>query len=122
MKTARILALVLGAAFATGLAHAECYGTGTVQTCYDAQSGNSYTVTRIGQQTDVQGYNAQTGSNWSQTSTHIGNSTLTNGLDSQGRSWNETTTRVGSTIIQDGTNANGQPFSNTQYVGQSDDE
>jgi hypothetical protein len=106
----------------SGIAHATCYGTQAVQNCYDPNTGNSYSVQRYGSQTNVQGYNATTGSNWSQTSTTIGSTTYTNGSDSQGRPWTETQTRIGNTVNTYGTNAAGQPFSDSRYVPANDDE
>lgn len=103
------------------LTNAACVGTETSQTCTD-DSGNMYTVSRLGNQTIVQGSNAQTGNTWSQTSTHLGNSTYTSGFNADGDSWNSTSTRSGNTVIQSGTDSDGNPFTNTYYDSPSDDD
>ena len=72
LKHSRLLVACLTTAVA-GVTHAQCYGTGAYQNFYDSNTGNSYSVQRYGSQTNVQGYNAQTGSNWSQHSSTIGN-------------------------------------------------
>lgn len=65
--------LILGTA-----AQAACYGSGTSYTCNDA-SGNSYNVQKYGNTTNMQGYNAGTGSNWTQNSQTYGNTTQIQG-------------------------------------------
>lgn len=107
--------------FSAGAVHAECNGGANLQTCYDPNNGNSYSVQRIGSQTYVQGSSSTTGSNWSQTSTQLGNSTYTTGVDARGRSWNETTTRIGNTTMSSGMNANGEAFSSSRYDADADD-
>ena len=67
----------------TGAANAACVGTGTYKSCTDA-SGNHYTVNKFGNQTVVNGSNSNTGNTWSQTSTHLGNTTITNGRAADG--------------------------------------
>ena len=88
MKTA--IAAALAALFIYSPAHANCFGTSTMSTCYD-DSGNSYNVQRFGDQTFMHGSNARTGSSWSQNSLSIGDTTFHNGTDSDGNSWNSTT-------------------------------
>ena len=105
--------------FTPAIAGASCVGSGSLQTCFD-DSGNSYTVNRLGNQTIVSGYNSRTGNSWSQNSTHIGNSTYTNGIDADGNSWNSTSTRVGNTVIQSGTDSDGNSFSNSYYDSYDD--
>lgn len=61
------IALAVATVFATPSAQAVCYGSSNMYTCSDS-SGNSYNVNRFGTTTTVNGYNAQTGSSWSQTS------------------------------------------------------
>ena len=73
------------------IASAGCVGTYSFSSCYD-NSGNSYSVSRIGGSTFMTGYNYNTGSNWSQSSTSIGNTTFTRGLSSRGNSWSMTQT------------------------------
>ena len=73
---------------------AACFGSPNMYTCSD-NSGNSYNVNRFGNTTTVNGYNAQTGSNWNQTSQHYGNTTYTQGQAANGNSWNSTTQSYG---------------------------
>lgn len=40
--------------------------SGSMYSCYDYNTGNSYNVSKIGNQTHVNGYNSNTGSSWSQ--------------------------------------------------------
>lgn len=70
-------------------AFAMCVGSGNFQSCTD-NSGNSYSVTRMGNITTMQGHNSETGSNWDQTSTTFGNTTFHNGTDKNGDSWSST--------------------------------
>ena len=79
--------------FPVGHAHAACFGTPAFETCNDA-SGNQYTVNRFGNTTTMQGYNPNTGSQWSQQSNTLGNTTQTYG-QTNGRQWNETQTYYG---------------------------
>lgn len=109
MKTI-IAAAALLACFS---ASAACTGTGSYRFCTD-DSGNSYNVNRIGNNTYVQGNNAQTGSNWSQETHRSGNYSNTTGRDSDGNSWNSTTYRSPSgTSFTTGTDSNGNSFSRT---------
>lgn len=71
----------------SSLAHAECYGSDSYQTCYDYNTGNQYNVSRYGNTTQVSGYNMNTGSSWSQNSQTIGNNTTYSGTDSNGNSF-----------------------------------
>ncbi|MNF01934.1 hypothetical protein [Ensifer canadensis] len=83
MKTliaALALSLIAAPAFAL------CIGSDTLQSCTDT-SGNSYTINRMGNTTFMNGSNAETGSQWNQTSTTVGNSTFHNGTDKDGNSW-----------------------------------
>ena len=73
------------------IASAGCVGTYSFSSCYD-NSGNSYSVSRSGGSTFMTGYNYNTGSNWSQSSTSIGNTTFTRGISSRGNSWSMTQT------------------------------
>ena len=97
----------------SNFAHAQCYGTGTFKTCYD-DSGNTYSVNKIGNTTYLNGSNASTGSNWSQTSTTIGNTTYTNGQAANGNSWNSTQINSGFGTTTFGTDSNGRTFNNYQ--------
>lgn len=97
-------------------ASATCVGSGSFSSCYDAQSGNSYTINRMGNTTYMQGSNPN-GSNWSQNSTTMGNTTFHNGQAANGSSWNGTTTRIGSTTIHSGTDSRGNSYSRTCMGG-----
>ncbi|GAL60392.1 hypothetical protein EV102420_37_00310 [Pseudescherichia vulneris NBRC 102420] len=91
-------------------AAAQCIGSGALSTCYD-DNGNTYTVSRMGNTTVVNGSSAN-GSSWSQTSNTIGNSTYTNGTASNGRNWNETQTNMsGGNRMISGVNSQGQSYS-----------
>ena len=81
-------------AFSTA-ASATCFGTGSFQNCYDSNTGNSYNVQRYGNTTQMNGYNASTGSNWNQTSQTFGNTTYHRGTASNGNSWNSTQQQIG---------------------------
>ena len=83
---------------------------------YDYKSGNSYNVNKIGNSTYVQGNNLGTGSSWSQTSTKVGNSTITHGVDKDGNSWNSTSTKIGNTVHTSGFNSDGSSFSSIEPV------
>jgi hypothetical protein len=103
--------LVLLAGFMVSLssaANARCFGSSTFSNCYD-DSGNSYTVQRFGNQTMMNGYNAQTGSMWSQNSMTLGNTTYHTG-ETNGNSWNMTDTRYGSMRSIYGTDSRGRSF------------
>ncbi|NDD91380.1 hypothetical protein EBZ37_04775 [bacterium] len=99
--------LILCAALALSAfsANASCYGTAASRSCYDATSGNSYTVNRIGNSTYMMGSNATTGSTWTQSSSSFGGTTYINGT-TNGRIWNETITPYSIS----GTNSRGQIF------------
>ncbi len=105
-----ILALTLS--LVAGVASAGCVGSGSLQTCTD-NSGNSYTVNRIGNTTFTNGYNSNTGSTWDQTSTTIGNTTFHNGRAADGDSWSGTSTRIGGTTFNSGIDSDGNPYSST---------
>jgi hypothetical protein len=112
MKAA-IVASVLLAATA---ADAMCTGTPGFQTCTDS-SGNSYSVQRNGGSTHMNGYNANTGSTWSQNSQTLGNTTFHSG-HSNGNSWNGTTQNIGNMQIHNGMDSRGRPYSRTcQQIG-----
>lgn len=90
---------------------AGCIGTESFQTCTD-NSGNSYTVNRLGDSTYTDGYNAQTGSSWSQQSHTYGNTTQHTGV-TNGNSWNMTQTQNGYGQTFSGTDSQGQSFYKT---------
>ena len=102
-------------------ANAGCVGTEDFKSCTDA-SGNHYTVNKFGDQTIVNGSNYNTGNTWSQTSTHLGDMTITNGRAADGGSWNSTSQRVGDMVIQNGTDSDGNSFNNTYFDTDYDDD
>lgn len=98
-------------ALACGAASAQCIGSGSLYTCSDS-SGNSYTVNRLGSMTMMSGSNAATGSQWSQTSSQLGNTTYING-QTNGRAWNNTITTMPGMTMQSGTDSRGRSFTKT---------
>lgn len=72
------------------IAHASCVGTKTFSTCYDADTGNSYSIQRYGGSTHMNGTNSRTGSNWSQDTHTYGGTSFQTGRDSRGNSWQNT--------------------------------
>ena len=76
----------------TNQAFANCIGTDNFYTCYDAPSGNSYSVNKIGNSTYMDGSNIGTGSRWSQESHTYGSTTNIYGRSSDGSDWNSTIT------------------------------
>jgi hypothetical protein len=102
----------------SGIASATCYGTGSFQTCYDAQSGNNYQIQRYGNTTQMYGSNPSTGSNWSQTTNRIGNTTYQNGYDSNGNSWNTTRQDYGNgNYTINGTDSQGNSVNQSCFGG-----
>lgn len=97
---------------ATPVAFAACYGTGSFQTCND-MSGNTYNVQRFGNTTNMQGYNAGTGSSWSQTSQQIGNTTIHSGTSASGNAWHGTSQQIGNSTIYNGVDSNGNVYNKT---------
>lgn len=109
MRTLIIAAgTVLAAAFIHVGANAACFGRGTFATCND-NAGTSYTVNRFGNTTQMNGYNARTGSEWSETTRTMGNMTQYNGM-TNGQPWNMTRQNFGGMTTYNGMNASGQPF------------
>lgn len=90
-------------------AAAECFGSGNLKTCIDSNN-NTYQIQKFGNTTIVNGYNANTGSTWSQSSSKFGNSTYTNGTAANGNSWNSTTTTLGDSRYIHGIDSNGNSF------------
>lgn len=88
-----MLRLILAASAALILcapAWAECVGTSDFQSCWD-DSGNNYTVNRLGDMTIMNGHNSRTGSSWSQDSLSVGGDmVIHNGRDADGNSWSAT--------------------------------
>lgn len=108
-KTIIAISLVLAA----GAACAQCYGSDTNKQCFDAQSGNSYSVNKLGNSTYMSGSNPNTGSTWQQNSHRIGNTTNTYGTASDGSSWNQSVTTNGSSRTISGTDSRGNPYFKT---------
>lgn len=103
------LAALLALAAAPLVAQANCFGTGSFQTCTDS-SGNTYNIQRYGNTTSVYGSNPSTGSQWSQQSHQFGNTTIHNGTAANGRQWNGTTHNLRNFQFHNGTDSRGQPF------------
>lgn len=112
MKRAFIPAILVLTAFAPNVALADCYGSERYKTCTD-QNGNSYTVQKYGNSTQVQGYNYETGNSWSQSTNRVGNSSYTTGYDAEGNSWSQNTRRIGNTTYQDGYDSDGNSYNGT---------
>ena len=108
MRTKLVATLLF---FAAEFANATCVGSGAFTTCTDA-SGNSYNVQRHGNTTNMQGYNAGTGSSWTQNSQTYGNTTYIQG-NSNGNSWNQTIQTMPGMTIQSGTDSRGNSFTRT---------
>lgn len=88
-------------------ASAACFGSGAFQNCTDNQ-GNSYSVQRYGNTTQMQGYNAQHGTNWNQTSNTVGNVTFHNGTAANGNSWSGISTSIGGSTFYQGMDSRGK--------------
>lgn len=86
----RATIIVLAIGIAPCSAFANCFGSDAFSTCYDYGTGNTYNIQRYGNQTHMNGYNAQTGSSWSQDSYNYGTTTQHYGTDSNGNSWSTT--------------------------------
>ncbi len=92
-------------------AGAYCIGGAGFSNCYDS-SGNSYSVSRFGPTTSVQGFNSSTGSSWNETVNRFGNVTSIDGTAANGASWNETITNLGGgNYTESGINSRGEFFS-----------
>lgn len=111
-----LFALFVGALCSnTVLAQTQCYGSDSYKTCYDYNTGNQYDINHYGNITQVNGYNSNTGSSWSQDSQTIGNTTYQNGYDANGNSWNQTIQHSGNSTIYSGYDSNGNSFYKTCY-------
>lgn len=104
-----ITPLAITVSLFSSAAFAQCIGSDSYQTCTD-QSGNTYNVSRSGNQTTVNG-TAANGNTWNQTSTKMGNQTYTNGMAVDGSTWNSTTTSYGNgNYSVSGTDSDGNYF------------
>lgn len=110
----KALAITLAAfaMLATGVAHAQCYGSNNYKTCTD-DSGNSYVVKKYGGTTQVDGYNYRTGSSWSQSTRQVGNTAYTTGHDAQGNTWSQNSRTSGNTTYQSGYDSDGNAYNGT---------
>lgn len=108
---------VLIAAAAVGItassAVAGCYGTDNAYSCYDSQSGNSFSVNSFGGSTFMRGSNADTGSTWSQNSTSYGGLTTHTGRSSDGGYWRSQESTYGGVTTRSGFDSDGNYFSQT---------
>lgn len=106
-------AMVAAISLSATQAGAGCLGGPTFYTCTDS-NGNSYTVNKLGNTTNVFGSNSQDGTTWNQSSTDLGFQTVTRGSASNGQSWNMTqSTLGGGYYTQQGTDADGNSFAYT---------
>jgi len=108
MKSIALIVLASATAFA---ANASCFGSSNIYSCND-QNGNTYNVQKFGNTTNMQGYNASTGSTWSQNSQTYGNSTFIQG-NSNGNSWNQTIQTMPGMTTYSGTDSSGNSFHKT---------
>lgn len=79
----------------SSLVHAECVGNDTIKTCTDLNTGDTYTVSQYGNVTESVGGNSLTGTSWNQSSLTFGNTTYSNGADTQGNTWESSSTHLG---------------------------
>lgn len=94
-----------------GVASAQCYTYGTVTSCFDAQSGNSYTTYNFGNQSQTIGSNYRTGSRWSQNTIRVTpDYSATFGQASNGAQWTQNSLNTGY-----GTSVFGQDSSGSSY-------
>ena len=108
------LAIFLLSVSFVGGAQASCFGSDTLYSCNDLQSGNTYQVNKLGNTTYMTGNNARTGSRWSQTSNTYGNTTYQNGTSSDGSTWRQTIQNNGAIgTTYSGTDSNGNYYHKT---------
>lgn len=114
-----VKAMIISASMAfvlAGAAHANCVGTDSFKTCTDPQSGNSYTISKFGNTTNMNGFNRRTGSRWSQQSSTLGNSTYHNGYSSDGGRWSVTESQYGNSSYYSGYDSKGNTISKSCYI------
>ena len=102
--------VIAAIAMACAPVFASCVGSGSFQTCMDA-NGNSYNVQRYGNSTYMQGSNLNTGNTWTQNSQTYGNTTYHNGVAANGNAWNGTSSTYGGTTFHQGIDSNGNAYS-----------
>lgn len=93
----------------TFAAPGNCLGSDSFYTCNDS-SGNSYTVSKFGNTTNVQGNNYRTGSSWNQSTQNYGNSSYTTGRDKDGNTWRQNTNQIGDSTYYNGQDSNGNYY------------
>lgn len=107
--------LILAITSISTLASANCIKTGTITSCYDSQSGNSYTTYDFGNSSITNGSNANTGTTWTQNTTRFGDSSYSSGYSSKGTTWSQNTTRFGDTSITNGNSSSGKSWNSTTF-------
>lgn len=94
MKTLSIIAAI-GVLALPVAASAMCVGSDTFESCTD-DSGNSYTVNRLGGMTQIQGYNSNNGHTWSETEQNLGGGYHSySGVNAQGQYYSGTCSQYG---------------------------
>jgi hypothetical protein len=113
MRNLFIAAIVSYAAIVGTLtpSFAICVGSGLNQYCSD-HSGNTYAVQRFGRQYYINGFNAKTGTTWSQTLTSVGGTTFYKGMTNDD-SWNLTDQHLGGTRVLSYKDSTGQTWTYT---------
>ncbi|TPI56828.1 MULTISPECIES: hypothetical protein [unclassified Mesorhizobium] len=106
----KILLMAMVLAIAPTSLQAACFGSHAFKTCTD-ENGNSYNIQHYGNTTNMTGYNANTGSTWSQNSNTFGNTTITNGTAADGGAWHMQQQRIGNSSFYSGTDSDGNAFS-----------
>lgn len=109
----KIVLLLLSGLFVSS-ANAACFGSDTMYTCNDPQSGNNYQINKFGNSTYMTGNNLRTGNTWRQNSTTYGNITQQNGTSSDGSTWRQTIQNNGAMgTTYSGTDSQGNYYSKT---------
>ncbi|WP_145109322.1 hypothetical protein ACN9JG_21010 (plasmid) [Cereibacter azotoformans] len=106
----KLIAIMTAALLVADAAAAACVGSEAFQSCWD-DAGNSYTVSRYGNTTQLEGRNARTGSHWSQESQTIGNTTYHQGRSADGGNWNMMQQSIGGSTFYSGRDSDGNAFS-----------
>lgn len=107
----KLAILLLSGLFVSG-AQASCFGSDSMYTCNDPQSGNNYQVRKSGSTTYMTGNNPRTGSSWTQNSKTYGSTTYQDGTTSDGSTWRQTIQNNGSMgTTYSGTDSNGNYYS-----------
>lgn len=104
------LFLTCSSAFASPNNSPNCFGSDTYYTCRDISTGNTYNVSKHGNNTHVQANNYNTGSSWSQDTQTYGNQSYTTGRDANGNSWHHNTHQIGNTQYYNGNDSSGKSY------------